>query len=206
MRRTLVALLSALLLLAGCGQQGNDPIASVQTNDDGWNGTRLSTPWPASSLALTSDQGEELALDKADGRLRLVFFGYTQCPDICHIVMGTIASAMARLDKAERQAVEVVFVSTDPARDKPAVLREYLDRFDPAYVGLYGPLKTVIAVAEPLKVYVAEGRRLPSGGYEVDHTAAVVAVRDGEAVAVWTQGVTPPALAADVKKLLEEDS
>ena len=75
---------------------------------------------------------------------------------------------------------------------------------DPTFVGLTGPLEQVIDVAEPLAIHVEEGQRLPSGGYEVDHTAAVVGIADGEARMVWTQGVTPPDLAQDVEKLLEE--
>lgn len=203
-RRTIAATVAAVALLSGCGAEGGGGPVAVQTNDDGWNGTYLAEPWQPSDLALQRTDGTPLALDQADDRLRLVFFGYTKCPDVCQVVMGTIASAVNRLDADQRRQVEVVFVTTDPARDEPRVLREYLDRFDPNFVGLTGPLQTVIDVAEPLKVHVEQGERLPSGGYEVDHTAAVVGIRDGDARMVWTQGVTPPDLAEDIEKLLEE--
>lgn len=199
-------MVATVALLSGCGAEGEGVPVAVRTNDDGWNGTYLAQPWEPAPLALTDTEGDRVALDAADAPLRLVFFGYTRCPDVCQVVMGTIASAVNRLDADQRRQVEVVFVTTDPARDEPQVLREYLDRFDPAFVGLTGPLQRVIDVAEPLKVHVEQGRRLPSGGYEVDHTAAVVGIQDGGARMVWTQGVTPPDLAADIERLLREDA
>lgn len=203
MRRALVAL-AALLVLTGCGSDP-DGLASVQ-GGDGWHGTRLDEAWQPSDKQLTTDRGKRFALTQADDGLRLVFFGYTKCPDVCQVVMGTIASSLARLDADERKRVEVDFVTTDPARDTGSVLREYLDRFDPAYVGVTGPIKQIVDVATSVHVYVADGRKLPGGGYDVDHTAAVIGLQDGEARMVWTQGVTPPDLAEDVKKLLKEHS
>jgi len=97
----------------------------------------------------------------------------------------------------------VAFVTTDPARDTREVLRGYLDRFDPTFVGLTGPLARVVALGKPLGVYVEQGERLPSGGYEVDHTASLTAVRNGRAPLVWTPGTSAADLAADVHRLLE---
>lgn len=204
MRRTFVAVAAAAALLSGCGAQDQGGPVAVQTNDDGWNGTYLAEPWKPASLELTDTEGAQVSLDAADAPLRLVFFGYTKCPDVCQVVMGTIASAVNRLEADQHSDVEVVFVTTDPARDKPQVLRAYLDRFDPAFVGLTGSLQQVIDVAEPLKVHVEQGNKLPSGGYEVDHTAYVIGVQDGGARMVWNQSVTPPDLAEDISKLLED--
>lgn len=202
MRRPIGALVLGLaLVLSGCG--GSDSTPTVQTGGE-WSGTYLSEPWQPSPIVLKDTEGTEVPLDDEEAPLRLVFFGYTKCPDVCQVVMSTIASAVNRLEPEDRSQVEVVFVTTDPARDEPAVLREYLDRFDTSFTGLRGPLEQVIEVAEPLAIHVEQGQRLPSGGYEVDHTAAVVGIRDGEARMVWTQGVTPPDLAQDVEKLLKE--
>ncbi len=107
-----------------------------------------------------------------------MFFGYTHCPDICQVVMATIASALTRLDEQDRERVEVVFVTTDPARDDEQTLRAYLDRFDPTFIGLTGDLQTIIDVGKPLAVAVEQGEKLPSGGYEVTHSTQVTAIDD----------------------------
>ena len=132
-----------------------------------------------------------------------MFFGYTNCPDICQVVMATIASALTRLDEADRDRVEVVFVTTDPARDDEAALRTYLDRFDPSFVGLTGDLQTIIDVADPLAVAVEQGEKLPSGGYEVTHGTQVTGINAEDRVPiVWTQGTSASALADDIHRLL----
>ena len=93
--------------------------------------------------------------------------------------MATLASAMLQLDAADRDNVQVVFVTTDPARDTGPVIRHWLDHFDPSFVGVTGPLPTIKKVAETLGVPVAKGRRLPSGGYDVTHGTQVLAL-DGD--------------------------
>jgi protein SCO1/2 len=133
----------------------------------------------------------------------VVFFGYTNCPDICQTVMSTIASAVSRLDADQRDRVQVVFVTTDPARDTGPALRSYLARFDPDFVGVTGDLKQIIALGDPLKVYVDKGQKLPSGGYEVDHSTYVFGITGDQAQTVWTQGTSPAEMAADIIRLLK---
>ena len=99
--------------------------------------------------------------------MTVFFFGYTRCPDICPLVMADLAVAVARLPGRRPGDVQVVLVTSDPARDDPAVLRAYLDRFDPDFTGLTGDLDTIVAVADDDGRRGREGRRLPSGGYEV---------------------------------------
>ena len=90
--------------------------------------------------------------------------------------MSTIASALARLSDAEKAKLQVVFVTTDPARDTEKVLRTYLDRFNPEFVGVTGSIDRIDALGKPMGVFIKKGQKLPSGGYEVDHTANVIAV------------------------------
>ena len=134
----------------------------------------------------------------------LVFFGYTNCPDVCQVVMSTLASAMTRLDESDRDQVDVVFVTTDPARDDEAALREYLDRFDPSFIGLTGPLQKIIDIGRDLAVAIEQGEKLPSGGYDVTHGTAVLGI-DGkdEVPIVWTQGTSATQFASDVHQLLD---
>ena len=133
-----------------------------------------------------------------------MFFGYTHCPDICQVVMQTLASAMTRLDKADREQVDVVFVTTDPARDDEAALRAYLERFDPMFVGLTGPLPTIIDIGNDLAIAVEHGEKLPSGGYDVTHGTSVLGIDgDDEVPIVWTQGTSATQFADDVHQLLD---
>jgi protein SCO1/2 len=191
-------LLVVVTLLAGIGLT-----ACSQSAADTFRGAVLHSPYrvPATELVDTSGHPYSLA-DSTRKRLTLVFFGYTHCPDVCQVVMSTLASAVARLDPQERRRMEVVFVTTDPARDTRPVLRRYLDRFDPGFVGLTGPLARVEDLARPLGIYFEEDERLPSGGYEVEHSASVLAVRDGRASLVWSPTATPAEVAADVQRLL----
>ena len=122
----------------------------------------LDQPYVVPATPLTDTDGASYSLaDDTDKRLTLVFFGYTHCPDVCTVVLSTLASAMTRLDDADREQVDVVFVTTDPQRDTEKVLRNYLDRFDPAFIGLTGPLDSIIAVGKDLAVAVEQGAPAP---------------------------------------------
>ena len=197
--RLATALLSVSLLV-GCG--GLD----VTTLDHEMSGTVLDPPFVVKDAALVAESGSAYSLVKdTDKDLTLVFFGYTHCPDICGIVMSTLASAMARLSDEERADVDVVFVTTDPARDTPEVAADYATNFDESFIGVSGDLQTIIEVAEPLGIAVEKGNKLPSGGYEVTHGTQVVAIdADDEGVAYWRQDVSSAQLAADIQHLLRE--
>jgi protein SCO1/2 len=196
------------LLLVGCGSSEGDgaAVTGVQVkDDDGYNGVLLDRPYAVPDLTLTDTDGRPFDLAAQDERT-LVFFGYTNCPDICQVVMSTVASSVARLPETDQEKVQVVFVTTDPARDTEAALRTYLDRFDPRFVGVTGPLDRIDALAKPMGVFIKKGRELPSGGYEVDHTANVIAVADGRGDLVWTASTSQSDMAEDLEKLLEGDA
>jgi len=206
--RRLVAMLLAVVAFAaaGCGSGGDDslPVSGVRGSDNhGYTGTYLDAPYVVPDLALTDTAGKPYTVATAPAPLKLVFFGYTHCPDICQIVMSTVASAVSRLDAGEQSKVQVLFVTTDPARDTATALRSYLDRLDPRFEGLTGRLGTVIDLAKPLKVYIAKGQRLPSGGYEVEHTTYVFGVTGDQARIAWPQDTSPAAMAADIIRLLK---
>lgn len=192
-----VGLLAAASSLVACG--GDDPAE--------FTGRQLENPWQVPDVALTATDGSSYALaDDAELPLTLVFFGYTHCPDICPMVMNNVAASMNRLSDADRERVDMVFVTTDPARDDEATIRSYLDGYDEAFTGLTGELADVIALGEPLNVYVSDGKKLPSGGYDLGgHSTFVLGIEDDEAVVIWNEETSATEFATDIHTLLEED-
>jgi len=199
-RRALAVALTALLVpLAACG--GSDDSAG------GLHGTVLDPPFEVSSTPLTDVDGQPYSLTKdTDKDLTLVFFGYTRCPDICQVVMSNLATAMTRLDDRDRERVDVVYVTTDPARDTEAVLDKYLSHVDPAFIGLTGDLDTIVGVAKPLGVGITKGDRLPSGGYDVTHGTTITGIdADDEGTVYWSEDTSSADFAADIHHLLDKD-
>jgi len=120
--------------------------------------------------------------------------------------MKNLASAMTRLDDADRDEVEVVFVTTDPERDTPDVLRTFLDHLDPGFVGVTGPIDEIAAVGK--SVAVGMGEELPTGGYDVDaHTTQVTGIdSDDEAPIYWSATTSSAQFADDIHTLLGDDA
>ena len=202
LRRALGGAVSAVLLAATAACGGS---SSATTADDGLHGSAINGLYqlPATSLTDTEEQAYDLRAD-TDAPLTLVFFGYTQCPDICQTTMALLAGAMTQLSEEDRADTGVLFVTTDPARDTAPVLRSYLDRLDPAFEGVTGPLPQIVAAGDAMGVDITQGTKLPSGGYEVDHSTQVYAVDDtGTTRAVWTSGgLSASDVAEDVEVLL----
>jgi protein SCO1/2 len=193
-RLRLVLPLLAWGLLAGCSSSSADTFSGIV----------LHQKYTAPATQLTDTEGRPFSLaNSTTKRLTLLFFGYTHCPDECPTTMATLASAMTRLDDSDKANVQVLFVTTDPARDTGPVLRHWLDRFDPGFVGLTGDLATIKKVGTKLGVPIAKGRRLPSGGYDVVHGTQVLAI-DGhhQVPVVWTLGTSAAEYAADIHQLL----
>ena len=205
MRRTLTALAAVLCigLLGACGSSSADD----EGNGDGYQAGQTHDPYQVDGTPLTDTDGAPYSLvDDTDNDLTLVFFGYSECPDVCQVVMSNLSSAMTRLDEADRERVDVVFVTTDPARDTPEVLRRYLDTFDPSFIGLSSDLDTIIEVGKPLAVFVDKGEKLPSGGWDVGtHSSQITAITpDDTSPLLWTQDTSSADLAADIHTMLNE--
>ena len=198
MRRTAAALAAALCVVT---------LVACNDDDSTFTGTRLDPPFEVLATPLTDTDGQPYSLvDDTDKPLTLVFFGYTNCPDICGVVMSNLGSAMTRLDASDRDRVDVVFVTTDPNRDTAPVLEKYVTRFDPSFLGLTGDIDTISAVAMPLGVGVEQGQKLPSGGYDVTHGTSVTAIDgDDEGTVYWDEATSSAQYAADIHTLLNED-
>ena len=186
----------------------DSPVADVTrpVDDDGLHGAVLPAPYTLRDATLTDTSGSRFALrDRLEAPLTLVFFGYTNCDDVCSTVLSNITSARGRLTDEQAAQVDTWFVTTDPARDDPEALAAYLERFDPEFTGLTGPVDTLAAVADSVHVAMQAGRRLPSGGYEVIHGTPVLAVLpDGRTPVLWTEDTSAAELAADLDEVLTD--
>ncbi len=190
-----LALVSALVLGA-CG--GTDNPAGTLT------ASRVDPPFELADVPLETTEGGTMSLADPEARLTLVFFGYTHCPDVCPLVMSTIATALARLEPEDRDQVQLVFVTTDPPRDDAETIRRYLAGYDPTAIGLTGDLDDIATLGESVGIFVADAEALASGGYDLgSHGSQVIAVdATGQAPAFWRQDVSSADLAADIHLLL----
>lgn len=215
-RRSRVAALGVAGILAAtaaCG--GGAERSATPDGSASYYGSWLDrAPYEVPDVPLTSTGGVQdgggepysLSAD-SDADLTLVFFGYSNCPDICQMVLANLANALARLDDDDRERVEVVFVTTDPARDTVGALRTYLARFDPSFIGITGDLAALEEAAAGFHVYFDEGVPLPSGGYDVTHSDQVYAVVPDDTVPLlWTRETSPHEFATDVVTLLDDVS
>ena len=195
--------LVALLLTAGCAAGPTAPAEISSYGSSAWKGTSVTSGYPLPEQEFTDTTGRTVVPARDAGApTTLVFFGYTRCPDICNIVLANIAAAMRGLPQSVRDDTRLLFVSTDPARDTRAVVREYLDRFDPSYVGLVAPVETVELAARALHISY-ERPDGSTGGYEVEHGAYTTGFVDGEARVVWAEDVSVADMRADIRRLVK---
>ncbi|MCE1241064.1 MAG: SCO family protein [Azonexaceae bacterium] len=168
-----------------------------------------------SSLVQTLPPGGDFALRSADGPVRLgdlhgklvlVYFGYTYCPDICPTSLAATGEGLKQLTPDERKDVAMIFVSVDPRRDTVERLKEYVAFFDPAIVGVTGSADEVADVARRYGVFYAEQKvDTAGGGYVVDHSAETFIVgRDGRLVARMAHGTPPAQVAALIRQYLHQ--
>lgn len=197
-----VAVLAASAALAGCGSPSPSPTLAPAT----WNGAIIQDPTTKPNVALVDTAGHpvNIATD-TQGRVTLVYFGYTNCPDRCPADMAAVANSLKMLSTGERAHISVYFVTTDPARDTPAALRTFLDRFNPSFIGLTGSAADLLKAQRSAGVTLAVPAT-PSPGhtdYEVDHAAYVLAYgSDGRAHEAFPGGVSVDREAADLRRLV----
>ncbi|MEV7777710.1 SCO family protein [Kitasatospora sp. NPDC088351] len=172
--------LAVALTLTACGSDGgggNSPAKVTQQKADSpYQGTVLSKHFEKPDLQLTDTAGQPFDLrQQTNGRTTLLFFGYTSCPDVCPTTMGDIGVAMKKLSAEERQKINVVFVSTDPQRDTPQVLRTWLDSMGSDFIGLTGDLAKVKTAARSLGIMIEDPVVNADGTVTSTHGAQVLA-------------------------------
>jgi protein SCO1 len=199
-----VLALGVLLLISACTSAPSAPTGQANADPAGYTGgSSLPEPYSMPEISLTDTSGRPYNLATTPSKpVTLLFFGYTHCPDVCIAVLSDVALALQRLTPADRDQIQIIFVTTDPARDTEKPIRRYLDRFNPSFVGLTGPLPTIKSAATQVGVEIEGMRKLPSGGYEVGHSAQVIGFSRNSGVVIWTPGTPISALKHDFSLLV----
>jgi protein SCO1/2 len=156
----------------------------------------------AKDLALTDQLGQARTLKDFAGKVVVLFFGYTQCPDVCPTTLAELAE-VRKLLGAQGEQVQGVFVSLDPERDTPEVLKAYMANFDPSFVALTGSPEQLAAVAKDYKVYYKKVDGKTPTSYTLDHSAASYIYDTQGRLRLYARyGAGAPVLVADIKLLL----
>jgi protein SCO1/2 len=199
LRRHLLTLpvASWLAVLAGCdaGKQNATGSASFRSVD-------ITGADYARDFALPDTQGQVRTLADFKGKVTVVFFGFTQCPDVCPSTMVELAQIKKSLG-ADGERLQAVFITVDPERDTPDILKAYMASFDPAFVALRGTSEQTLATAKAFKVYFAKVPGKTEGSYSMDHTAgSYVFDAQGRVRLFARYGQPSDGLMADLKALL----
>jgi len=171
-RKTLLVGVSSFLLILTIGVA-----VLVFAKPASFRGTTFGEPYPlASEIELTRSDGSSFQLSEMRGNVVLLFFGYTTCPDVCPTTMAELKLVLAELGEADAARVKVLFVTVDPERDTPERVQEYVDRFNPAFVGLSGSQAELEKIWQAYGVYREIIQGTSAAGYTVDHTARVTVI------------------------------
>ena len=182
--------------LGACGPAGR-PAEKLQ-----FKGTDITGAEYGRTLALTDQEGKSRTLADFKGKVVVVFFGYTQCPDVCPTTMAELAQVKKSLGK-DGERLQGIFVTIDPERDTPTVLKGYMGSFDPTFVALRGTVEQTKEVAKEFKVFFAKVPGRTPDSYTMDHTAgSYVFDTSGKLRLFVRYGSGADALVADLKTLI----
>ena len=194
-RRHLLALSLGTLGLAACSEKAAAPAAFV--------GIDITGADYAKGFSLTDHNGKLRTLADFKGKVVVVFFGFTQCPDVCPTSMSELAEAK-RLLGPDGDRLQGIFISIDPERDTPEVMKQYMASFDPSFLALYAAPEALPDLAKSYKVYYKKVDGKTPTSYTMDHSAgSYVYDPQGRIRLYHRYGSGAQALADDVKKLLK---
>lgn len=187
----------ALILIAALSLAACSSGAPAKDQQPPLAGAKIGAPF-----ALTDQNGRRVSDRDFAGKWRIVYFGYTFCPDVCPTGLQTLSAGLRAFEKADpaRGAKIVpIFISVDPTRDTPAALKPFVAAFHPRLVGLTGSEAEITAVAKAYGVYAAKGKQQPGGGYLVDHSAqAYLMDPDGKPIALLSEEGPPDKISGEL--------
>ncbi len=176
--------------LAACGQKQH------------WDLDNVSAVLPNLKFGLTSDTGQKVTAADYAGKVVILYFGYTHCPDVCPLTMSHLAEAVKELGPQGKD-VQILMVSVDPARDTLPILRAYTQAFSPQAIGLTGTPQEIQEVTKRYHVAYQLGKKDKYGNYVVDHSAAIyIFSKDGRGTLIGSDLTPVPSIVHDVKQLL----
>ena len=186
----LAFLLAPLLAMHGCGSSGPSFLNADVTGAD-----------YGKELSLTDHTGKPRTLADFRGRVVVVFFGYTRCPDVCPTTLSEMKLVLDKLGE-DRNRVQVLFVTVDPERDTPELLAGYVPAFDPGFLGLYGDAAATAKAAKEFKVFYQKVPGSSPDNYTMDHTAASYIIDTQGRLRLFARHGQPENLVTDLKTLL----
>ena len=160
MRVWLVSALAALVVLGGCSAP----------SDESFRATDITGAEFARKLELTGHDGKPRTLSDFRGKVTVVFFGFTHCPDVCPTTLSKLAEVAKRLGP-DADRMQVLFVTVDPERDTQEVLSRYVPAFDPRFLGLFGDLEATARTAKEFKIVYRKQEGKTADSYTVDHSS-----------------------------------
>jgi protein SCO1/2 len=190
-------LLGAAALIAGC-----DKLSGLSASKPGFKAIDITGAEYGNKLSLPDQNGQLRTLADFKGKVTVVFFGYTQCPDVCPTTMAELAQVKKALGK-DGDRLQGVFITVDPERDTPELLKAYMTGFDPSFIALRGTPEQTAATAKDFKVFYAKVPGKSEGSYTMDHTAGSYIFDASGKLRLFTRyGTGAEALTADLKTLL----
>ncbi|MER6119600.1 SCO family protein [Streptomyces sp. NPDC001743] len=200
---------AAALTLSACGGSDNDskkPIADVSVEAKTQAATVLDQPFTKPDLVLTDTHGKKYDLrERTKGKPTLIYFGYTNCPDVCPLIMSNIAIAKKALPKADQENLQVVFVTTDPERDTPASLGTWLKSQDPSFIGLTGDFPAIQAGARQIGIGIDAPKKEKDGTVVSMHGSQVIAFspKTDQGYVLYSEDTTPEDYIKDLPKIVK---
>jgi protein SCO1/2 len=192
---TFICLVSTLLGGSSRGFAGQQPHV--------FHGIVSQAPPRAADFTLTAHTGKPIRLGDFQGKLVLLYFGYTYCPGICPTTLAEVAQAVQTLGPKAAEKMQVLMVSVDPERDTAARLATYLTHFNASFLGLTGTPDEIAATAAAYGIYYKKYEETPTNGYVVDHTSMVIVVDEkGFVQLLFPFGTPAQAMADDLAALL----
>jgi protein SCO1 len=201
--RHALPLLALLALLTACAQPTAQSDHADHAQDPMSAGTVLEPPTVLADFSLPSSLGRPLGLADLKGKPTLIFFGFTNCPDVCPTTMAEFKRAKTELGDAG-DSVNYVLVSVDPERDTPEALAAYLAGFDPGFIGLQGDEATLRRIGRDFGLFYERGAPDSSGAYDVQHSSAAYMLdAEGHLSIVYSYGTPYTTYVQDLRAALE---
>ncbi|MEW6402846.1 MAG: SCO family protein [Chloroflexota bacterium] len=197
MKNRTFSIVAALVVLGGLG------VGYWWFGPHTFHGAVIQSAEPAHDFTLNAAGGKTVSLSDYRGKLVVLYFGYTFCPDVCPATLANVSQALKSIGEKKASQVQVIMISVDPQRDTPEKLAEYVRHFNPTFVGVTGQPEKLEEIAALYGVFYEAHPGTAASGYLVDHTATLMVIdREGRLKLVLPFGVTADDIADDLDYML----